>query len=62
MADDPFLFNPIWRWDPPVWQFVSQVGDPAQAKAVVEVQLQLTKELLTAQLNAVESLQRTLAP
>jgi hypothetical protein len=52
-------FNPHWFADPPPW-WIYEVVDESQRTAVAAVQLQLIKATLTAQITAVEGLQRAI--
>lgn len=48
-------FDPHWIFDP-AWWFVEELGQEARQQAI-QVQLELTKATLTAQLQAVEKIQ-----
>jgi len=52
-------FNPHWFADPPPW-WIFEVFDESQRAAVATIQLQLVKDTLTAQMTAVEGLQRAM--
>ncbi|HXC89452.1 MAG TPA: hypothetical protein VNV18_04740 [Stellaceae bacterium] len=59
--DTSLVFNPHWIWDPAIWRILDE-NDKAQATAVINIQLDLIRETLTAQLNAVANLKQLLTP
>jgi hypothetical protein len=59
--DTSLAFNPRWIWDPAIWRLIDE-NDRAQAAAVVNIQLDLIHETLTAQLKAVAALKQALTP
>ncbi len=63
MADLPesLAFNPHWVFDPAIWRIVD-VNDKAKVAAVARIQLELMHATMTANVRAVEALQKTLAP
>jgi hypothetical protein len=63
MADLPenLTFNPHWVFDPAIWRIVDQ-NDKAKVAAVARIQLDLLHATMSANVKAVEALQKTLAP
>jgi hypothetical protein len=48
--DEAFRFNPSWIFDPAVWRIIEH----ADKNAAARLQIQLAREILGAQLKAVE--------
>ena len=56
---ESLMLNPHWVFDPAIWRIIDQ-GDKAKITAVAKIQLDLLHATMTANMRAIEALQKAI--